>query len=377
MKRAYLAVFFTLLALIPVAAFFLPRAEYSDVERRSLTGVPEPTLSALLSGSWAQDLEPYLQDHLPFREQAVRAGVRMELLTGSRERNGVYITEERLLENLPQPPSVRTQMNCDAINLFLRSNQDLFEATVALVPTALEIYAEERPAFSSKMDQAAYIQNFYRALPNSRNVDLVAPLKAASDSSIFYRTDSRWTAFGAYTAYGVLANALGYRAVSLDQFSVEHATNSFLGGLYLRSLWGEELADTIDLYERVDSPTVTDVVHRTGEGSVNYDSLFVRENLDGEDPYLVFLGDRCAVTQVYTNVGNGKRLLVFGDDLVRPLLPFLSLHYDEIAFVDLAELGQDLYDFVNPAEYQQVLFLFGMDTFTGRDDLSRIPEYCV
>lgn len=374
-KKALIILFFATIILMSIATFLLPKSYFSELENRTLAEAPSPTLNNLMDKSFMSDAETFMADHMIFRDQFAKSKTAIELLTGKREIGGVYISDQRLMENLKQPDAGITEQNLQAINSFAKKYAGKLESTIMLVPTAEEFYPDSLPLFAQAIDQTEYVKNCYDSLIHVSGVDAYTPLSAASDGYIFYRTDHHWTSYGAYLGYSALAKNLGYKAISIDQFNIEHVSHEFLGTLYSKVLCKEDLIDSIDLYTYAQGNPVTEVIRYTGKNTQTYSSVFFRENLEKKDKYTVFLGPNCPVVKVKTNLNNGKKLVVFKDSYANSMAQFLSLHYEEISFVDLRRLNQPLSDYVDLNEYQQALFLFNVGNFTDNTTLNKLKQY--
>lgn len=374
-KKILVFLFFAILILVPMATFLLPKQSYSELENRELAAVPHPTAETVMDKSFMQDAEEFMSDHILFRNEFVSARTKLELASGKREINGVFIGGNRLMENVPEPDADITEGNLKAINTFAEKHSDTLDTTVMLVPTAVQFYPEELPAFAEAYDQLRYIQNFYSGLTDASGTDVSSALAANSDSYIYYRTDHHWTSYGAYLGYTALSRNLGFRAITLDNFNIEHVSYDFLGTLYSKVLCKEELKDGIDLYSYSPGDPVQDVIKYNGRNTVTYSSIFFRKSLETKDQYEVFLGENNAVVRITTNVKNGKKLLVFKDSYANSMMQFLPLHYQEITLVDPRYMTMPLSDFIDIEDYDQALFLYNVGTFTDNKHLYKVAQY--
>ena len=66
--------------LLAVAGWILPDGEMSLSERRPLEQLPELTAEGVFSGDYFQDLEQYLLDQFPIRDQTIQTVNRLESL---------------------------------------------------------------------------------------------------------------------------------------------------------------------------------------------------------------------------------------------------------------------------------------------------------
>lgn len=374
-KKILATVFFAMLAVFTLATYLMPKSSFSELENRALASPPPFGIDSIFDKSFMDQTEKYLADHVFLREPIAKAKTSIELAIGRREIGGVYVCGDRLIENIAQPDAETSASNASAINAFAAKYGETLPTTVMLVPTAAAINSARLPPFAVTVDQAAYIRDFYDQLENVNTVDVYTALSANQQNELYYRTDHHWTSYGAYVGYTALAKPLGFKAATEDMFNVEHVSHDFLGTLYSKALTGEQFADQIDLYTYASGDPVTDVIRYVGKNKQTYSSIFFRENLDGKDKYTVFLGQNNALINIKTNVANGKKLIVFKDSYANSALQFLTLHYEEIAVVDLRYMNMPLSDYLDLADYDQALFLYNVGTFTSDGSLRKVAAY--
>ena len=374
-KKILATVFFAMLAVFTLATYLMPKSSFSELENRALASPPPFGIDSIFDKSFMDQTEKYLADHVFLREPIAKTKTAIELAIGRREIGGVYVCDDRLIENIAQPDAETSASNASAINAFAAKYGETLPTTVMLVPTAAAINSAHLPPFAVTVDQAAYIRGFYDQLENVNTVDVYTALSANQQNELYYRTDHHWTSYGAYVGYTALAKPLGFKAATEDMFNVEHVSHDFLGTLYSKALTGEQFADQIDLYTYASGDPVTDVIRYVGKNKQTYSSIFFRENLDGKDKYTVFLGQNNALINIKTNVANGKKLIVFKDSYANSALQFLTLHYEEIAVVDLRYMNMPLSDYLDLADYDQALFLYNVGTFTSDGSLRKVAAY--
>lgn len=374
-KKVTVGLFFAIIILFSVVTLLLPKQESSEIENRDLQQAPELSIDTLLNKKFMTQAETYLADHMVFRTAFAASKTQLERLAGKSEINSVFITEDMLLEKVPEPDLDITKANVAAIEGFAKKYSNKFPTSVMLVPTAAEIYKSELPSLSKQFNQTAYIKETYDSLKTAAGVDAFASLSSNADSYIYYRTDHHWTSLGAYIGYSALAKPLGFKASGLDRFEVEHASHEFLGTLYSKVVYGEELADTLDLYHSASGETVTDVVKYTQNNTQTYSSIFFKDFLSVKDKYSVFLGGNEAVMKIKTNVDNDKKLVVFKDSYANAIMQFLPLHYEEILLVDTRYLNQPLESYADLNEYNQALFLYNVSGFVGDASVKKVSLY--
>jgi len=76
----------------------------------------------------------------------------------------------------------------------------------------------------------------------------------------------------------------------------------------------------------------------------------------------MYLGEKRPLVRIRTTVNNERKLLVIKDSFADCFVPFLTQHYSEIDVIAPEYMKGSVKDFVDPADYEQILFLFGIDS---------------
>ena len=76
----------------------MPDRYYSEMGKiRTSTQKPKFTVADFISGEFSDELEKYLTDQVPLRDNWVTMKTYMELTIGKRENGGVYICKDKYL----------------------------------------------------------------------------------------------------------------------------------------------------------------------------------------------------------------------------------------------------------------------------------------
>ncbi|MEG0614323.1 MAG: DHHW family protein [Oscillospiraceae bacterium] len=370
-KKLSFIIFFGLLVALPIATIFSPKEKFSDVENRPLADFPKATSDNIIERKFMNGIETYLADHFVGRTAWISAKTKMELAEGKGESNGVYILKDRLIEKLDTPDYTEIDKSIAAINNFAETNK--IPTYVMLAPTSTGVYADELPEISPQYDQKKFINDVYAKFSNQIiSLDIFNTMFSNRDQYIYYRNDHHWTSLGAYYAYSSTIKRMGYKAISLDKFDIEHASSEFKGTLYSKAVYDEIPADTIDIYSYADGTNVTEVLVNNGSETTSYPSLYFREYLEKKDKYSTFLGSNQPIITVKTNSVNGKKLLMFKDSYAHSYVPFLAQHYSEITLVDMRYINTAYADILEVSDYDQVMFLYNAATFAGETNIKKL-----
>lgn len=284
--------------------------------------------------------------------------------------NGVYVDKSRLLdaEISDRPSAVE---NAASINSFAES----CDGTVCFiaVPTSSGVYGDVLPEYLRSYPESQQISEFYDSLSSDiRKIDAYNILKMLNDNYIYYRNDTKWTSYGAYCVYRTAIQKLGFLPTPYDKYTIEHVTDSFRGDLYRKTLYSKAKADILDIY---DYPSGAEVISCSGVdsyGNMTERKLFDKQQLSSDDMYSLYLGKKSPMYRIKTTVNNDRSLLVVTDDYGRCFIQFLIQHYSTIDVFVPEDADRGLERYADPADYEQTLFLFGIENMNNDDIFSKI-----
>ena len=337
--RFLTAVFCLFLGGLMVWQFLLPDRERSDVENRTLQQVPEFSWEALRDGTYTSEVEAYVADQFPLRDEWTGLKARTEQLIGKRLFNNIYLCEdETLISKVDAPVDGLDQTNLGYVTQ-LAGNTDV-PVYLGLIPSAAEVWRDKLPEGAASWDQNAYLaQAADTGLPL---IDFFAALTAHAGEPIFYRTDHHWTSLGAFYGANALLESLGREPLKEQDFTPETASTDFNGTLYSQSGIHWLTPDTMEYWVEEDGLTVTS--WRTG--SPEPGMLYDRSYLDQKDKYSSFLGGNQPLCVIRNeNARDGGRLLLIRDSYSDALAPFLAQSFAEVHLLDLR------YYRLSPAQY--------------------------
>ncbi len=364
LNKVFFPVFILIWGVLIVANLFLPEKDFSENENRFLSHVPDFSAEALLNGKLMNKTDEYVNDQFIFRDTWISLQSVMEYSLGKRESNSVYICKGSLMDKIAEPNEETVRQNLDGILNFCEEYQ--LPAYMMIVPSASEIQRDRLPTFAAPWDQAAAIDKIYEALPKVNCIALGDTLKSHSSDYIFYRTDHHWTSYGAYLAYLELCKTIN---IAPADYSCKTVSSSFNGTLYSRSGVRFVESDSIDAFE---SQYFKGCEIFDGSSEMYYNSFYFDEYLSKKDKYAYFLGSNQPIITIHGSKGTGKKLLMFKDSFSHCLAPMLLENYDEITLVDLRYVKRSIIDMVDPSNYDDVLFMYGVDTFVSQDDLVKL-----
>lgn len=356
------AVFFGFIAAFAVTSVLLPKEEYSELENRYLSELPELDASGWFNGDIASGLASYADDHFPMRSNWISLHTSLEILEGKKRVNGVYIGDGRMME-LAEPADL------DRLDRSLEDIQYLCEIAdapvfVMIAPTAAQVYSDDIPDYENVLNQSELIDYVYERIDGEAvTVDVLPALEEAKDDYIYYRTDHHWTPQGAYVAYTEIAKMMGVVPAGLERFDIMHASHAFYGMLHSKTLYDGTEPDVVDFYISNDRSITLTAGEYVG-------SPYRTEYLQSKDKYLCYLGPNMPIVSLSSDAF-GMKLLVIKDSYANCMLPFLSEHFSSVDAIDLRYMT-DPDDYIELDEYDVVLILYNADNFSADTNLDKL-----
>lgn len=367
--------FFGLLIALPVITFLIPKEDFSEVENRTLSKFPKLTVQSVFNRDrkFMNGVESYLADHFVGRNTWIQSKTQIELMSGKKEMNGVFVLNDRLVQKMEAPDKEKVDRSLNAIVNFAKENN--IPTFFMLAPTSGGIYYDELPENSGAFDQKSWISDCYNYLSDKgvTTLDVFTPLSSDKGQDIYYRNDHHWTTYGAYVAYYNTIKKMGFQPVELKNFDIEHASDSFKGSLYSKALYDGIAPDVLNIYYGNGSK-ITKYIVNDGMKTTEYDSFYFREYLDKKDKYSVFGGTNQPVTEIITDNPSGKSILIFKDSYAHCYVPFLAEHYSKITMLDMRYINLPYRYLVDVEAYDQALFLFNAVSFSEDAYLRKLDD---
>lgn len=341
------AVLFCGFLFVMVAGYFLPKTEFSEMEKRYLAQTPDFRWKTVLSGDWGAEVEDYLTDHVPGRNFFVGVNAYLELFFGRQGLKDVRLVDAKLLEApTPLDANVVTR-NLTAINTFAEAIDQ--PVHMMIVPSAgwaagAEGYTDEETI------TAAYAAAGEKVAPIS------VEALFAGKPELYYNTDHHWTSRGAYTGYAAYAQAVGVEAKAAETFRVS-VVDGFHGSTYSRSALWLMPSESIELWQGSDRLCVTN-----GESDEVHSGVFYYQRLEEADKYTVFLDGNHSLVRIQNPDKQGK-LLVIRDSYSNCLGGFLAESYGEVVLVDLRYYRQAVSELVRQEGFDDVLVCYSCANF--------------
>lgn len=309
--------------------------------------------------------ESFVKENIPQKESFTALHKKSAALMGERTFDDVYFDKEndRLVEIL-QPDEQKTQASVDMINDFKAATDK--PVYVMLVPTSSGIYGADLPDKALGDSQQKLIDDIYYKIDESVTaLDVFGALYSARENEIYFRSDSRWTQLGAYTAYKNAAPKMGLNVYSYKNYDVDQNVGEpFYGNLSRRSGFETKRADTLCAY-RPKYGSYVESVTVTGNTDYTRKTLYVKNALKSEDKYSYYLGSADFEKAVISAANKDlPRLLIVGSDYADCFVTFLAPHFSKITIINPDNLSVSLSEAASEwADYDSVLFLSDLKSF--------------
>ncbi|MBQ9414640.1 MAG: zinc-ribbon domain-containing protein [Clostridia bacterium] len=271
-----------------------------------------------------------------------------------------------------------------AINRTAATLQGASRVYDMVVPLAIGVCVDEsiRRDIAESDDEKESIEQIYQKLsPSVMAVRSFDAMKQAADRQeyLYFRSDTHWTALGAYRAYEQWAATIGVSAVPLSDFK-EHRFPGYLG--YLDAIISDDTAmaanpDVVYAYE----PSQTNTITVTNEYGDTYEGEIVSDQSDSDYQYMTFIcGDNPISKIVNPTLPEGTSCVLVKESYGNAFAPYLVAHYHTVYIVDLRYFSQvysgKLSDFVIENRIGDVLFLYNLSATRNGDMIDALDAMC-
>ena len=320
---------------------------------------PQFTIVDFVSGKFSDELEQYLTDQVPLRDDWVTLKIYLELAVGKRESGGVYIGRDKyLMDKFTSYSKKQLAANAAALAELQKklAAEDISMDTI-LVPVAAQVLTDKLPAYAPVADYAAILEVLTDAGVDT--VDMLTALAAHSGENIYYRTDHHWTSLGAYYAYcawrGIEPNA--------DEWTQEILCDNFHGTTWNKVPLPTVPAEEITAWYKHEYHNVS---YNGGEYEPN--SIYECKYLSGSDQHAVFLNSNQAQT-VISGSGKSGKLLLIKDSYGNTFSQFPVEDYAEVHVLALRFFKGDVTEYAKENDITDALVLYGVQNFVKDTNL--------
>ena len=339
------------LAAAMVITLGKPQGGWSYYENRTLAQMEELTPQTLWDGTFANSVEPTLQDHAAGRNTLLKLSAWMDMELFHRPVvNQVIPAEGMLLSWNPYetPDPELIQQQADAMAGQLGELRDVVESYggkfyYVAVPGQYTYFEETHPDFLN--NRATYtdleIHAFQQAM-EEQGVTLIEMgeiLAQQGNPPEYYSTvDYHYTFGGAYATYLAILERINqdfdHSLTVLDEDSLVRETlpNPYLGSR-ARKVFG--LWETDEKLE-IGLPSQPIPFARTDNGQEVPATVYTLPGNDTDEvAYAAYMGGDIAETVIDTGRDELPSLLIYGDSFTNPVEGLMYYSFDEMRTVDL------------------------------------------
>ena len=382
-----------ILAVLGLSVYHLvtPDRTYSPAEKRALEQAPELSVGSLTSGRFMARMEDYMADQFPLRSQAMSLKTGTQLLLGKRESQGVYYSgDDRLMERFGGMEEVNYDETIEALKEFAARYEGP-EFYFLMVPNAVWRYPELLPDDASTEDQNVFMDQFFADISEVMTpVDIRQEFRSyAPKADLYYRTDHHWTTDAAFVAAKRVfaeiqardtvkpeeGSAWNYKLPVLGEmpeFTRRIVKNDFAGSLVAESGFPVRTADWISIYLPKEEESKFFYTVNYGEGAGISASCYDASKLETDNPYEVFFGGNYPLIEIETSLASTRSILIVKDSYANAFIPFLIPEYRHLTIVDPRYYYDNIDYLMASGGYQEVLFLYNVNTFSEDTSLKTV-----
>ncbi|PKM64252.1 MAG: hypothetical protein CVU96_03760 [Firmicutes bacterium HGW-Firmicutes-20] len=358
-KQPLSAVIVLMTVIILMFDFLGPIRVFSSYENRYLTQRPTLNWQDVVDGKWMLTYEEFINDQFMIRDGWITLKSLSERFLMKQENNGILFGKDGYLFDKIFKLNEQASLNLR----YLAEFEKLVNAplTSMIIPNSYAIYPHLLPKGAPLLNQVDLIEKWDKNL-NLLRVD--GQLLANNAQSLYYKNDHHWNLQGAYIAYTVLCEQWGLTPLLYESFAIEYQTD-FFGTYYAKAKPSSVIADRLEF--------IDPVIHSYRVGDKTFSSIIDRNKLSTHDKYGAFLHGNIGLSTVTVNeTKNPSRLLVIKDSYANSLIPFLSMHFDEIVIVDLRHFSGSLSAVMQSESFDQILFIQNFSNFTTDAHLAKL-----
>lgn len=309
------------------AHIFLPDKDITESERRHLASLPKFNYNSLLSGTYMQNMEKYLSDQFPLREDFRAVGSAAELFSGRLDVNKIYSYKGYLasLDYEFSDSAVIKSANKLSYAAEKFSSDNIYTALIP--PKDYYINDGIHPVIDFNALCGIFNENFSKA----DNIALTEQLSL----EIYYKSDSHWRQEKLIQTARYITESMGYNAPEIEY--KENVIEGF-SGVYAgqSAVWLDE-EDIIYL-----TSGMTDATKVTSIGGYA-DRVYMTEKAEESvDMYDIFLGGAEPLLFIENpSAVNDAVLVVIRDSYGSSMIPLLSSYFKTIIAVDFRYISLD------------------------------------
>lgn len=399
-KKLEILLVFGLMVAITTLFVVSPKEIISPSEKRTLATLPSLTWETYISGDFSKGINLYINDHFPFRAEAVRLteafrynlGFRLEnqekiVVVGKPKK--VQAPEDINLDSAAQKSYLEGFEEFDAgsvlilngkiyttnsgdpaispyfakmLNVYadsLRGKARVFSAVAPLSSAFIPLKSYDRYAERNEATLQAIQTNLN---PEVYFADVMGEMNQHYNEYLWYGSDHHWTGLGAYYGYVAFCKAAGITPVPLNSMAKKER-KGFLGTLYELTR-DQSVRDNPDRVETYIPPGIETKAVYYNAYDFKYPQL--SKVFCNAPNYSAFICGDTPLMKITTNVKNGKKIAVVKNSMGNAFVVYLISHYEQIYVVDFRYSKHNLLKIMKDAQVNDLVFAVGMYAAVSR-----------
>ncbi len=384
----YVLVLIVIFLQLFVKMVFFPRSDISERENRKLASFPKFSISSFFDGSFTSGINVYFSDTVPGRDELTAkaaafkdkggfrvGGVKLhnakaaektepeESNEGTKEikateanvnvednatlgNNGILVAGTRGLMLFGGNKTVGKKY-AEVVNEYKRALGEKVNVYCVTIPTSIEFYCP--PSYKKYTNsELESINNILGSLAGDvKGVDVYTTLSQHSGEDIYFRTDHHWAPLGAYYAAESFAKVAGVNFPNISEYEKVTKTG-FVGTLYNFSndIVLKENPEDFVYYKPQNVTYTTDYYQMDSMENPTRDEFFYEYKDGSPHMYGTFMGGDDRIAHVHTNVGNGRKLVIFKDSYGNAFSSFMIGSFEDIYVIDMRYFKLNALDFM-------------------------------
>lgn len=399
-KKLEIGLIFGCILAISLLFVFGPKEKISLSEKRTLATLPALTWDTYISGAFSKGMQGYINDHFPFRAQAVRLTEVFRYNLGFQLQNQekivvvgnpkkVQVPEDSNLDSAVQKAYLEGFEEFDAgsvlilngkiyttnsgdpaispyfakmLNVYadtLRGKARVFSAVAPLSSAYIPLKSYERYAQRNQATLQAIQTNLN---PGVYFADVMGEMNQHYNEYLWYGSDHHWTGLGAYYGYVAFCKAAGITPVPLSSMEKKER-KGFLGTLYELTR-DQSVRDNPDRVETYIPPGIETKAVYYNAYDFKYPQL--SKVFCNSPRYSSFICGDTPLMKITTNVKNGKKIAVVKNSMGNAFVVYLISHYEQIYVVDFRYSKHNLLKIMKDAQVNDLVFAVGLYAAVSR-----------
>lgn len=393
MKKISTLTIISMIFILTVSFFFIPDRDISHMENRTLAQVPEFTLSSYFDGTFKTQLEKYIADQFPFRDELLKVykklTVKKSSIPGSEFKQIIegedgynyYIYDENQILKI----YASKKKNEDALKWVEKINEvatlcEQEDVTLMLnfVPSKSESLNDMLPAGADENKDSILTDVIYENISESvKIIDTMGefekiPLTDKAD--MYYHTDHHWNGLGSYHGYEIMCDYLrdfGFDASS-DGFKLYPVEQDYMVGSYNRAL-GDIYPSTekLEYYMPADLSVFDNLVAENKWGVIEFSDIYATKQIGDTVSYAtLYMNDTDYLHLYNENARNNESICIIKDSFFDALVPQLSLIYEDVYVVDTRYYSDFvLEEFVKKHDVDNLMLFYSTTALVKIDEM--------